>query len=431
MKNPEDAKRIHHAVVYKKGRAAATLTRHAGVGVVFSYLPAYLSSGGPAIASTLPVLDVPVTLGHGSVPAFFAGLLPEGERLAKLRWAVKTTITDEFSLLLAAGLNPVGDVQIVPAGEPLTKLPPLLAVTKTMGGIRFADFAAVPGPVDESSLAGFQDKVTASYVHDKDPSRAYILKFNDGSHARQVETEHLLLTKARKLGIPVAAARLVHDGAGQAALLVSRFDRSPAGPLAVEDGAQLLGLPPSRKYGVPTEAVAAAIVAPCPARLLAARNVFLQFLFGWLTGNGNLHAKNISVVQHAGGEWFVAPAYDLQCTLAAEIEQGLAAGVPGGIVTELTDGDPSRDPGMALPLGGSAGSRTALARNDWLRFGRTLHLPERLSAKCIDKALAASALTPAELPFGREVSAAVVRVLDTRRAAMAAQPRHNGVLLTN
>jgi serine/threonine-protein kinase HipA len=418
VKNPEDAKKIHQAVVYKKGRAAATLTRHARSGVVFSYLPHYLSSGGPAIASTLPALDVPVSLGHGAVPAFFAGLLPEGERLAKLRWAVKTTITDEFSLLLAAGQNPVGDVRVVPAGDIPEPVPPLLRVSTTMESVRFADFAAVPGPVDPSALAGLQDKVTASYVHDKDPSRAYILKFNDGSHARQVETEHLLLSKARRLSIPVARARLVHDGAGQAALLVSRFDRSPSGPLAVEDGAQLLGLPPSRKYAIPTEAVAAAVVGLCSAQVLAARNVFLQFLFGWLTGNGNLHAKNISVVQHPGGEWFVAPAYDLQCTLAAEIEQGFAAGVPGGIVTDLTDGDPSRDPGMALPIGGSAGSRTALVRNDWLRFGRTLHLPERLAAKCIDKALAASALTTAELPFERDVSAAVVRVLNIRRKAI-------------
>lgn len=420
MKNPEDAKKIHHAVVYKQGRAAATLTRHARAGVVFSYLPSYLSSGGPAIASTLPALDVPVTLGHGSVPAFFAGLLPEGERLAKLRWAVKTTITDEFSLLLAAGQNPVGDVRIVPAGEPLEEVPPLLAVTRAMDTVRFSDFAAIPGPVDPSALPGLQDKVTASYVHDKDPSRAYILKFNDGSHARQVETEFLLLSKAKGLSIPVATSRLVYDAVGQAALLVSRFDRSPAGPLAAEDGAQLLGLAPSRKYAIPAEAVSAAVVGMCSAHVLAARNVFLQFLFGWLTGNGNLHAKNISVLQQPDGEWFVAPAYDLQCTLAAEIEQGFAAGVPGGIVTDLTDGDPSRDPGMALPIGGSAGSRTGLVRNDWLRFARTLHLPERLAAKCIDKALAASALTTAELPFERDVSAAVVRVLGIRRAAIRA-----------
>ncbi len=419
MKNPEDAKRIHHAVVYKKGRAAASLIRHAHTGVVFSYLPSYLSSGGPAIASTLPALDVPVTLSHGNVPAFFAGLLPEGERLAKLRWAVKTTIADEFSLLLAAGANPVGDVQIMPSGVQPEPVQPLLNVTKTMGHIRFSDFAAIPGPVDSSALPGMQDKVTASYVHDKDPSRAYILKFNDGSHARQVQTEFLLLTKARKLDIPVANARLVHDGAGQAALLVSRFDRSPSGRLALEDGAQLLGLPPARKYGIPTEAVATAVVGMCAAQVLAARNVFLQFMFAWLTGNGNLHAKNISVVQQPTGEYFVAPAYDLQCTLAAEIEQGFAAGVPGGILTELTDGDPSRDPGMALPLGGRAGSRTGLRRNDWLRFGRSLHLPERLVAKCIDKALDASVLTTAELPFEPEVSAAVVRVLAIRRAAIA------------
>ncbi|GAA4661421.1 type II toxin-antitoxin system HipA family toxin [Arthrobacter cryoconiti] len=416
MKNFEDAKKVHHAVVYKSGRPAATLTRHAGTGVVFAYLPAYLSSGGPAIASTLPVLDLPVILGHGSIPAFFAGLLPEGERLAKLRWAVKTTIADEFSLLLAAGTNPVGDVHILPAGTPLIPVAPLLQLTKTMPSVRFSDFAAIPGPVDPSALSGSQDKVTASYVQDKDPSRAYLLKFNDASHPRRVETEYLMLNKARRLGIPVADARIVHDSAGQPGLLVSRFDRSPSGPLAVEDGAQLLGLPPSRKYSVPSEAVAAAVVAMCSAQLLAARNVFLQFLFAWLTGNGNLHAKNISVLQHPSGEWFLAPAYDLQCTLAGEIEQGFAAGVPGGILTELTDGDPSRDPGMALPIGGRAGMRTALTRSDWLRFGTSLRLPQRLAAKCIDKALAVSTLSATELAFEPNVSDAVVRVLDIRRA---------------
>ena len=418
MKHLDQAKSVAQAVIYKKGRAAATLTRHPSMGVVFSYLPSYLTGGGPAIASTLPALDVPVTLGHGGVPAFFAGLLPEGERLAKLRWAVKTTISDEFSLLLAAGQNPVGDVQIVPAGEKPQAIPPLLPVSKAMDTIDFSDFASVPGPVDSSSLAGWQDKITASYQHDKDPSRAYILKFNDGSHARQVETEFMLLTKARALAIPVAEARLVHDGVGRAALLVARFDRSPTGLLAVEDCAQLMGLAPARKYSVSSEAVAAAAISMCSAQTLAARNIFLQFLFAWLTGNGNLHAKNISVLQQPTGEWQVAPAYDLQCTLAAEIEQGFAAGVPGGIVTDLTDGDPSRDPGMALPVGGSAGSRTGLNRNDWLRFGRDLRIPERLVSKCIDKALAASAVTTAELPFERDVSAAVVRVLGIRRAAI-------------
>ncbi|WP_207343390.1 HipA domain-containing protein [Arthrobacter sp. E3] len=418
MKDFAQAKSIAQAVIYKKGRAAATLTRHPSLGVIFTYLPGYLSGGGPAIASTLPTLDVPVTLGHGGVPAFFSGLLPEGERLAKLRWAAKTTITDEFSLLLAAGENPVGDVQIVPAGEKPQALPPMLAIAKTVNSVNFFDYATIPGPVDPSALAGLQDKVTASYRHDKDPTRAYILKFNDASHARQVEAEFLLVNKARALSIPVAQSRLVHDAAGHAGLLVSRFDRSPTGPLAVEDCAQLMGLGPARKYSVPSEAVAAAAINICSAKALAARNIYLQFLFAWLTGNGNLHAKNISVVQQPNGEWLVAPAYDLQCTLATEIEQGFAAGVPGGIVTDLPDGDPSRDPGMALPVGGSAGSRTGLIRNDWLRFGRDLHIPERLVTKCIDKALSASAITAAELPFERHVSAAVVRVLRLRRAAM-------------
>ncbi|MDD0859415.1 HipA N-terminal domain-containing protein [Arthrobacter alpinus] len=117
MKNLEYAKAVTRAVVYKRGVAAATLSRQAGLGVVFAYLPEYLKAGGPSIASTLPALDVPVTLSHGSVPAFFAGLLPEGERLAKLRWAVKTTMDDEFSLLVAAGENPWAMSRLLPPGR--------------------------------------------------------------------------------------------------------------------------------------------------------------------------------------------------------------------------------------------------------------------------------------------------------------------------
>lgn len=419
MRNLEDAKKVSNAVVFKNGRAAASLVRSAGTGVVFSYLPKYLSDGGRAIASTLPAVNVPVSLGPGAVPAFFSGLLPEGERLAKLRWAVKTTLSDEFSLLLAAGANPVGDVQIVPMGSRPEAVPPLVQLKKRTEEISFADYAAVPGPVDHSALPGRQDKVTAGYLGPKDPWKAYILKFNDARHQHQVQMEYLLLAKAKKLGIDVVDARIVHDAVGQSALMVSRFDRSPTGPRATEDAAQLLGLPPTRKASVSGESVAAALISRCSAQLLAARNVFLQFLFAWLSGNGNLHAKNLAVVQGASGEWRLAPAYDLQCTLAGEIERGLAAGVPGGIVTDLTDGDPTRDPGMALAIGGNTGSRSDLTRDDWLRFARGLHLPNRLASGCIDKALRASALTAAELPFERQVSHGVVRVLEIRRGKMA------------
>ena len=47
------------ADIYKAGVLAARLERHDG-GTRFSYLPAYLASGGPAVASSLPLTSVPV-----------------------------------------------------------------------------------------------------------------------------------------------------------------------------------------------------------------------------------------------------------------------------------------------------------------------------------------------------------------------------------
>lgn len=106
------------ADVYKAGVLAARLERHDG-GTRFSYLPAYLTAGGPAVASSLPLSTEPVLSAAGAAPPYFTGLLPEGRRLNALRRSVKTSVDDELSLLIAAGANPVGDVQIVGHGEPL------------------------------------------------------------------------------------------------------------------------------------------------------------------------------------------------------------------------------------------------------------------------------------------------------------------------
>lgn len=110
--------RHRFADVYKGGVLAARLERIEG-GTRFSYLPAYLSARGEAVAVTLPLSPRPIDTPAGAVPPFFTGLLPEGRRLASLRRAVKTSADDELGLLMAAGADPVGDVQIVPHAEPL------------------------------------------------------------------------------------------------------------------------------------------------------------------------------------------------------------------------------------------------------------------------------------------------------------------------
>ena len=77
----------------------------------------------------------------------------------------------------------------------------------------------------------------------------------------------------------------------------------------------MLGLYPADKYNVGYGQVCHALAAYCAAPLPALRNLALQAAFAWLTGNGDLHAKNVSMVQLPTGEWSIAPVYDIPSTV--------------------------------------------------------------------------------------------------------------------
>lgn len=344
--DPRDVRTAH---VLKDGVPAATLTRVDG-GVEFAYTTAYLEAGGRAVATTLPLSDEPVLTVGGAVPAFFANLLPEGRRLTALRRSVKTSADDELSLLLAVGADPVGDVQVLPhEAEPAMQEAPVVE-----GGFEEVDFAqllASQGIGDPSALAGVQDKVsgrmlTVPLAHQ---GRAHLLKFAVPEFPHVVENEAFFLAVARRLRHPVVDARVVHDRHGRPGLLVTRFDRVAEGDrlrrLAVEDAAQVLGLHPADKYAVSMEVVATGIARVCRSRPLALRAVLQQAALAWATGNGDLHAKNISVVGAA--DRAVAPIYDIPST------------VPYG------------DPTFALPL---AGRRDNLTAKAFRQFGASVGL---------------------------------------------------------
>ena len=53
--------------------------------------------------------EAPTIRPGGGLPPFFAGLLPEGHRLAVLRRDVETSADDELTLLLAVGADAPGD----------------------------------------------------------------------------------------------------------------------------------------------------------------------------------------------------------------------------------------------------------------------------------------------------------------------------------
>ena len=71
----EAVKTVVEAEVYKVGEPAGLLVRHR-THIEFRYHESYLHSGGPPVATTLPLGEEPVRTQAGAVPAFFAGLLP-------------------------------------------------------------------------------------------------------------------------------------------------------------------------------------------------------------------------------------------------------------------------------------------------------------------------------------------------------------------
>lgn len=388
MSDPRD---VCRAVVRKAGVPAAMLTRERGV-VTFAYLDDY---DGSAVATTLPLDAPPVTTVGGALPPFFAGLLPEGRRLTALRQAVKTSADDELSLLLAVGGSTIGDVTVVAEGEDPTPPTPLVDSDE----LRFADLLAESGVVDRVGLPGVQEKASGAMI--SLPVRldgvAAIVKLDPPEYPGVVENEDYFLRLARRLRIPVARAELVHDVDGRAGLVVARFDRVAEADgvrsLAVEDACQLLGRYPADKYALTSEEVAGAVASTCPARAVAARASLVQLAFAWLTGNGDLHAKNLSVLQDETGEWRVAPAYDMPSTL------------------------PYGDVAMALRL---SGRRENLTRKAFRDLGAALRLPEKAVERVLDDVLEVTEpllgdLRSGALRLSANATRTVVRQLSRRR----------------
>ncbi|MDQ0239438.1 MULTISPECIES: HipA domain-containing protein [Arthrobacter] len=389
------------ADVYKQGVLAARIERHEG-GTKFSYLPRYLDSGGPAVATTLPLTREAVFTPSGAVPPYFTGLLPEGRRLNSLRRAVKASADDELALLMGAGGDAVGDVQTVPHGEPPTEGGSAVVLDSKLP-LDFDALLGDSGLIDPVALAGVQDKLSAGMISlpVAQAGKRFILKLNAPEFPFVVENELLMFRFARKLRIPVSSVQLVHDVGGRAGLLVERFDRltgADGAPvrLAVEDGAQVLGLYPADKYSVPFGEVCAALAAHCSAPLPALRNLAIQLAFAWLSGNGDLHAKNVSMLQSPQGEYTVAPVYDIPSTVVY--------------------GDKT----LALGIGGK---KSGISRKHFLAWAAKLGLTERAAEGILGLALTASGPLIAELdagasPFGPLQTRDWIKELKHRRRLM-------------
>jgi len=290
--------------------------------------------------------------------------------LTALRHSVGTSADDEFSMLLAVGGDTIGDVQVAPAGDTVADIKPI--VVDDFSEVVFADlFAQAIGQrPDRVALPGVQDKISGQMlnvpVHGR--SRAYILKLNPPEFPHLVENEYFFFRAASHTRLRLANVELAHDRLGAPGLLVHRFDRIPEGyhlrPLAVEDACQVLGRWPGDKYVISTEDAITGLARCCRAPGVATLELYRLLVFAYLSGNGDLHAKNLAILKDQQGEWRVTPAYDLP-----------SSAVYG-------------DRTMALPIGGRI--RQQLSWPMLRRLSEAIGVPVRLAADVVREQIAAA-----------------------------------------
>jgi serine/threonine-protein kinase HipA len=355
-------KTIRSLDVFLSDLRVGTIVRTPGDFNAFNFDMDYRSTGGSPIlslsfrAASGELRQDPKPLA-GTLPAFFANLLPED----KLREAMEKHHVgnvrpgNDFDLLAALGADLPGAVRVLPSDGATTIQSP---GSKEQPKARF-------------SLAGVQMKLSVMKNTGKgggltlplgDEQGQYIAKFPSAAYIGVSENEFANLALADAIGMHVPERELVEKSdfegipdefntlSSGKVLLVKRFDRAPEGcRIHMEDSAQVFGLYPSRKYdGASYHNIASAVNGAVST--IAALD-FVRRLA--ITGNGDMHLKKWSLIYPGDGRRpALAPIYDVLSTVPY---------IPAD--------------SMALSLGGER-SFTALTTSRWKSFANRARLSE-------------------------------------------------------
>jgi serine/threonine-protein kinase HipA len=300
--------------------------------------------------------DAPAYEGPG-LPPFLDNLLPEGWAESRLRAVHHIARNDAFGLLkttpkylsnltmraddfdagalrydrLDVRLRDIAPdpVERLPVQETIGEAPDARSLwleLKRRGATRLSGVQRkLPVRLERAGFGRDRCSLTLAGVS---RSGSHILKFMAPDDPGLVQNEWATMELARRVALTVAAVRQVSFQPDSAfptpGLLVERFDvpeeREPAQIVLLEDAASLLGLRREDKYRTSMERIQDAI-----AEAGADRSQLLEFValaaFSWLVGNGDLHAKNVSILRAyrpgtlgAGPEPTgvrLSPAYDL------------------------------------------------------------------------------------------------------------------------
>ncbi|MBI4957625.1 MAG: HipA domain-containing protein [Myxococcales bacterium] len=323
---------IDRADVFRGAERAGVVERTPH-GSRFTYDAEYLAHhahDAHGIAFQLPLRAEPFESRGLNLHPFFANLLPEGARLAALVRHVKSSPDDFLSLAVAAGADTIGDVAIVAAGDRPVEGTPVLD-TAHLATVSFAELFDRSVEYDDPTrhermtVPGVQEKISAAMIAFpvRTPRRRggpQLLKLEPPAFPHLVPNELFFMQAAADAGIEAAHCSLVRDRDGAAGLLVRRFDRrveADGGLTKIhqEDACQLLDRYPADKYALSLDDLAAAL-SVCTAAIVAVGALVAQHAYAYVIANGDLHAKNISVlVSPDTGRVEMTPAYDLLSTL--------------------------------------------------------------------------------------------------------------------
>jgi serine/threonine-protein kinase HipA len=316
--------------IFRNDRRIGTLARLNGDRSIFTFDEGYLAD------EERPTLSLAYRDQYGGminaprayqtqIEPFFSNLLPEGALRDYLARRAGIKPLREYLLLAELGGDLPGAVKAVPVearGVQPADPDEEGVVADAKRALRF-------------SLAGVQLKFSALRNRGKNGGLTipvsgtggdWIVKLPSARHPDVPENEFAAMSLAAKLGIDVPDIDLVPldaiDGLpdrisryGASAFAVRRFDRTDAGPVHIEDFAQVFGVYADDKYENASYRQILSVLA-IEADEASAVEFVRRLTYSVLIGNGDMHLKNWSLIYPDQRRPILAPAYDLLSTIA-------------------------------------------------------------------------------------------------------------------
>ncbi len=323
------------------GELVGDWRRPASGGQEFLYAATWLASpAARPISLSMPLRPSAEPYRNG-VEAFFDNLLPDNRQIRqRIQRRFRTGSTGPFDLLQEIGRDCVGALQLLPAGDATPDVRHITGERLTTDGVAKLLTGSLESTFNREaesedafriSLAGAQEKTALLWHKGKwfrptgTTPTTHILKLPLGINPQgidlstSVENEWLCAQIVRAYGIEVASCRMENFGEFKT-LVVERFDRRLAADgkwflrLPQEDLCQANATPPALKYesdGGPGIGATMNLLRGSAQAAKDRQDFMLTQLIYWMLAAIDGHAKNFSIFLLPGGDYRLAPRYDI------------------------------------------------------------------------------------------------------------------------